>query len=64
MPPSTKAEWKDGRLVLERKLNDNVKIRDEFVRGIASPRLIVNTTVSGIAGRDLVYRTVYDLKTD
>jgi len=57
----TKAEWKDGLLIVERKLEGDVKIRDEFVRGVDSPRLIVNTTVSGLSGRDFTYRTAYDL---
>ncbi len=57
----TKAEWKDGLLIVERKLEGDVKIRDEFVRGPDSPRLIVNTTISGLIARDFTYRTVYDL---
>jgi hypothetical protein len=56
----TKAEWKDGLLNVERKLDGGVKIHDEFVHGPGSPRLIVNTTISGLAGHDVVYRTVYD----
>jgi len=59
----TKAEWKDGLLIVERKLEGDVKVRDEFVRGPDSPRLIVNTTISGLIGRDFTYRTVYDLST-
>jgi hypothetical protein len=56
----TKAEWKGGLLIVERKLEDDVKIRDEFVRGPDSPRLIVNTTIEGLVNRDLTFRTVYD----
>jgi len=56
-----KAGWKDGLLIVERKLDGDVKIRDELARGPGSPRLIVNTTISGLIGRDVVYRTVFDL---
>jgi hypothetical protein len=55
-----KAEWKDGLLIVERKLEDDIEIRDEFVRGPDSPRLIVNTTVSGLAPGELTLRTVYE----
>jgi hypothetical protein len=55
-----KAEWKDGLLIVERKLEDDIEIRDEFVRGPDSPRLVVNTTVSGLAPRELALRTVFE----
>jgi hypothetical protein len=58
-----KAEWKDGQLVIERKLEDGLKVREEYTRGPDSPRLLVVTSVSGLP-RDLTFRSVYDRRDD
>jgi len=55
-----KAEWKDGLLIVEQKLDGGVRVRREFVHGPDSPRLIVVTTVSGAGPGDITFHYVYD----
>jgi hypothetical protein len=54
-----KAEWKDGQLIVERKLEGGIKVREEFTRGLDSPRLITVTIVTGMP-TELKFRSVYD----
>ena len=55
-----KAEWKHDLLVVERLLENDIKIRDEFMRPVLARRLIVLTKVSGPMPRAITYRSVYD----
>ena len=57
-----KAEWKDGLLIVEQKLDGGIKLRSEYARGPASRRLVVLTTVTGVGPRAVTVRTVYDLE--
>jgi hypothetical protein len=54
-----KAEWQDGWLIVERKLEGGIKVREEFMRAPDSPRLITTTIITGLP-RDLKFRSVYD----
>jgi hypothetical protein len=52
------AEWKDGVFILHHKIGD-LDMKEEFTRNIGSKRLVVYTTVKGLA-RMIQYRRVYD----
>jgi hypothetical protein len=54
-----KAEWQDGQLIVERKLEGGIRVREEFMRAPDSPRLITTTIITGLP-RDLKFRSVYD----
>jgi hypothetical protein len=56
-----KAEWKDGQLVLEEK-GSGLKVQRTMYRGRESPRLIIQTKVSGKLPRTIEFRRVYDRK--
>lgn len=57
-----KARWKDGVLNVERKLDGDTTIKDEFTRSAGSSRLVVTTKLApGGLPRELTFISVYDL---
>jgi hypothetical protein len=60
----TKAAWKDGALIIDRKLESGTKVHDEVTIGTSAEHLFISTTIMPAKlPREIKFKSVYDRDT-
>jgi hypothetical protein len=60
----TKAAWKDGALIIDRKLDGGTKVHDEVTIGTSAEHLFISTTIlPARLPREIKFKSVYDRDT-